>query len=153
MAYIYSIPQSSPTSRCLLQEHQFSGQNVLERGSRDIFHNAWSSNVFDISNSPAQLNIPSWPAAFYILQSHLLLLSGSFSNIGRHFYNISILPYKPFLLIRFTFRWIEIQIIPTTCKFSSPKFRLSASIAHAHNLTKEFWQACPRFSSDISVSF
>ena len=59
MAYIYSIPQSSPTSRCLLQEHQFSGQNVLERGSRDIFYNAWSSNVFDISNSPAQLNIPS----------------------------------------------------------------------------------------------
>lgn len=32
-------------------------KSVLERGSQDIFHNAWSPTAFGISESPDQLNV------------------------------------------------------------------------------------------------
>lgn len=138
MLYIYSISQSSPTSRCLYKNTNSVAKSILERGSQHIFHNAWCSNVFDTSKSPDQLNVQLRPDAFCILPSHLLL-SKPFRNTGGYLYNMSVLPSaNHFLLIRFTFRWKEIQVTVSICKFLLLNLDCHHPIAHAHHRVRNF---------------
>lgn len=87
-------------------------KSILEKESQDISHNPLSSNIFILRSS--QNNEPNASLLSFqvCVPSLLLMLLEAFGTQS----NVFIVPALPilsyFMLVRCTFRWMDIQHIP-----------------------------------------